>query len=183
MALCPRLSCVPCVHACVWVSVCVCAFMYCICLQCTRSAFWTTQPNNLTIKSPPHGLYHTQKEYICTYICNIYLYTCAKCGLWKVLQLHSPGCSFTCACNDVTLSPFAGQIGYKGHTVYVAYIFCVWLSVCLYVCSLCTAHVIKVFIWLWSIRRAVQRSFRLDLLCVRGEWEITSAVRRGKGEK
>lgn len=48
------------------------------------------------------------------------------------------------------------------------------------VCGLCKVYVIKVFIWLWGFRRAVQRSFRLDLLCVRGEWEITSAVRRGK---
>ncbi len=60
------------------------------------------------------------------------------------------------------------------------YNLCSFCVLCVCVCSLCKVYVIKVFIWLWGFRRAVQRSFRLDLLCVRGEWEITSAVRRGK---
>lgn len=35
-----------------------------------------------------------------------------------------------------------------------------------------------VFIWLRGFQRAVRRSLRLDLPRVRGEWEITRAVRR-----
>lgn len=77
-----------------------------------------------------------------------------------------------CACD---ISSFLHGVG-----LFSIWPLCSASCVCVWGCSLCKVYVIKVFIWLWGFRRAVQRSLRLDLPCVRGEWEITSAVRRGK---